>query len=434
MKFRVKKIAAAMAAGLGVSVVGTAHADSILFPYFAVSDTVTSIFSVMNMAGTKPGNAATTLRYSYWYKAGASAGSLSGTCRHIDIDRNTSLNDVVTFDSSGHFAADPSVLFEPTTRQINAKYPADAGQDFAVMNELPARGFLLVDNSTLLGAIEGTLQGEVFMIDYAAGAVWGYAAYNAAPTGVAASTFDFSDSAERQGEVLAGSEQANAAGVAPASGAVPTAVLPIASNVSTGDVTTKFFVTPIAHDVVSSTGAVVPALAPYQDRGDLAAAVRLDISAYTGDSLDVMFDRDENPISGVISIPVVCDGGVGLDTLLDANILRQYGDFGGWTAIRTVGAQVLNAPGGANAGARTIANNQAIIMKLEYNVEGSFIGESFRGAFNNSIWLRRGIRESVVRDASGNLTIGSVNAGSADAPIWVDVADDADQRRISAKQ
>jgi len=45
MKFKVTKIATAVAAGLGVSVAGmnVARADAVLFPYFAVSNTVTSV-------------------------------------------------------------------------------------------------------------------------------------------------------------------------------------------------------------------------------------------------------------------------------------------------------------------------------------------------------------------------------------------------------
>ncbi len=37
------------------------------------------------------------------------------------------------------------------------------------------------------------------------------------------------------------------------------------------------------------------------------------------------------------------------------------------------------------------------MIKLEYNPDAKFLNDTFKGAFNNSIWLRYGIRESIRR-------------------------------------
>jgi len=44
---------------------------------------------------------------------------------------------------------------------------------------------------------------------------------------------------------------------------------------------------------------------------------------------------------------------------------------------------------------RTNNTNQATIMKLEFNPTTRFLDDTFKDVFNNSVWLRYGIRESV---------------------------------------
>ena len=51
MRFKMNKLAAAVAVTMGVSAVGvsTAQADEILFPYVVASDTVTTLISTINI-------------------------------------------------------------------------------------------------------------------------------------------------------------------------------------------------------------------------------------------------------------------------------------------------------------------------------------------------------------------------------------------------
>ena len=96
MKFKLNKIAAAMAVGLGTSVVGmnVAQADEILFPYVVASDTVTTILSVINDDDfTVP-----SLHYRYYYQTNNGA-----PCAEANYKQPTSKNDVVTFDIGGVF-------------------------------------------------------------------------------------------------------------------------------------------------------------------------------------------------------------------------------------------------------------------------------------------------------------------------------------------
>lgn len=404
MKFKATKIATAVAAGLGVSAMGmnVAQADEILFPYFYVGDTVTSIVTVINNAGTSPGGLNTLLHYRLWFKEGGSADNLTATCRHGDQRRVTSLHDVVTFDLSGKFGDNLGVLAEPANRQIRADYD-NAGSSFAFMENAvkPARGFMVVDNNLINGA-EGTLAGEIFMMDFVEGAVWGYAAYNAAPSGQA---YDFQDYNETQGEVLAGPaafatpELANslANGHSPP---VPVGIMPVASALTDGDVFTRFFVTPINHSVLTRVagGGAGWVFGNGQLQPNLTTRVGLSVRPYTGVQLDTAFDRDELPVSAGQLQDVTCVGAVRVEDFFSSITVGDFGAYGGWTGFRVTkpGALVTTATeGGVTiATGRTLNTNQAIVTKLEYNPVGTFIGNNFKGAFNNSIWLRRGHRES----------------------------------------
>lgn len=418
MKFKVTKIATAVAAGLGVSFAGmnAAQADALLFPYFAVSDTVTSLFTTINLAdqvGASNVNPQ-TLHYRWYYKRGANAESLGAACEEFDVRRVTSPFDVVTFDASGKYGDAQGVIAEPKERQQKAVYPA--GQSFAMMKGLtPARGWLVVDNYDAPNVpFEGSLFGEVMIVDFAGGAVWGYAAYNASPNTDLAGTllrYDFSDRNENAGEVIAGNPYVGNGTAAPTpngsvSVPVTTAILPIASPSTTGTVITRFFVTPIGHNAVYNRDTAVAGdlssvgYAPNvgQLQPNLTTTVSLS-AVYTNTPNDVMYDRDENPVSGQNPRTVVCLGAVNVQDLLSAGALREVGDFGGWSDI------VVQAPGPlatltstgtvVTSATRSTNVNQAIVQKLEYNTTGQFNGATFPGAFNSALWLRAGIRESV---------------------------------------
>jgi len=418
MKFKVTKIATAVAAGLGVSFAGmnAAQADALLFPYFAVSDTVTTLFTTINLAdqdGTASNVRPQTLHYRWYYKRGANAENLGAACEEFDVRRNTSPFDVVTFDASGKYGDAQGVIAEPKERQQKAVYPA--GQSFAMMKGLtPARGWLVVDNYDSPNApFEGSLFGEVMVVDFAGGAVWGYSAYNAAPNtdlnGVLL-RYDFSDRNENAGEVIAGDPFTGAVNARPngsVSVPVTTAILPIASASTAGTVTTRFFVTPIAHNAVFHRDVAVPGFlssvgyAPNVGQLQPNLSTTISLSAvYTNTPNDVMYDRDENPVSGQSPKTVVCIGAVNVQDLLSAGALREVGDFGGWSdvVVQSPGALATFAaiPGGTTVAAtRTTNVNQAIVQKLEYNISGQFNDATFPGAFNSALWLRAGIRESV---------------------------------------
>ncbi|MCC9000411.1 MAG: carboxypeptidase regulatory-like domain-containing protein, partial [Candidatus Contendobacter sp.] len=386
------------------------RADVLLFPYFAVSDTVTSVVSVINRADQ---NGATvprpqTLHYRIYSKNGATADNLTTPCEEFDVRRVTSPNDVVTFDLTGHYGDRLGVLAEPVDRQAKANYAAQ-NQSFAFMKGLqPARGFLVVDNNEAPNTpFEPSLAGDLMVIDFAGGAAWGYAAYNAAPDDTSAPmAYNFEDAAERVGEVLAGNRAITPTDLnGGASPSAPVNLLPFASVATSGGMQTRFLVTPIGHSVTFPTGTVSnPWVASQtQLRNDLTTQVRLQAAFATGDANDVMFDRDENPVSGQAPQNVTCVGAVNVDTLLSAGALREIGEYGGWSGveIRSPGALASLSTTNPPTATRTNNTNQATVIKLEFGPDGRFLGESFKSSFNNALWLRRGIRESVFGTAGG---------------------------------
>lgn len=441
MKFKITKIATAVAAGLGVSAAGmnVAQADALLFPYFAASDTVTSVFSVINLATASGASTTTpqTLHYRWYYKRAANAESLTAACEEFDVRRNTSPFDIVTFDATGKYGDSQGVLAEPKERQQKAVYAS--GQTFALMKGLtPARGFLVVDNYDAPNVpFEGSLFGEVMIVDFAGGAVWGYAAYNAAPNTDLNGTllrYDFSDRNETAGEVIAGNPYIANGTAAPtpngsASVPVTTSILPIASSSTAGTVTTRFFVTPIAHNAVywrdTATAGDLSSVGygPFigQLQPNLSATISLS-AVYTNTPNDVMYDRDENPVSGQSPKTVTCVGAVNVQDLLSAGALREVGDYGGWTDV------VISAPGPlatltstgtvVTSAVRSTNVNQAIVQKLEYNISGNFDDETnFPGAFNSAIWLRAGTRESIRNVATAGPNTGRTLAAATDATV-----------------
>lgn len=437
MKFEATKIATAVAVGLGVSVVtvNIARADAIMFPYFGVSDTVTSIVTVINTAEHSDGTDQ-LLHYRFFYKEGANAESLSAPCAEGDLRRPTSPRDVVTFDLSGHFGDENGVLAEPAAKQIKANY---GDQSFAFMKpaQKPARGFMIVDNNlegNSWNFLEESIFGEIMLIDFVEGAVWGYSAYNAAAPlttidGVYSNTWyaDFSDRNETQGEVLAGSSFYTPAGaranLISNSPPVPVGILPMQSvqPAGTAGAITKFFVTPINHAVtirnLNAVGATQPLVTANSisdaDGGQLttrlAARVKLSVYPYTGGPSDVAFNRDEQAVSSSGVVDVTCVGAVPVESFFSSITTQDIGIYGGWSAMRVTApgpllANVVSAsqptpPVDPNtlavvSATRTLNVNQAVVFKLEYNPSGDFLADSFKGAFNNGLWLRRGIRES----------------------------------------
>lgn len=391
MNFKVTKIAAAVAAGLGVSVVGTAQADEVLFPYVVVSNTVTTLVSTINYADPFTAarvSAPDKLHYRYYYKNGDSAEKNDAACTEVDERLPSSANDIVTFDVGQRFATDNlGILFEDVKTSTNVKY---GSKTFSLLNiTLPVRAFLMVDNNdyrfgTTLSDTADSVAGEAIVLEFQAGAAWGYAAYNAAGVYNAqngrVNAFDFSDNVETAGEVIAGS-------------AVPVALAPFKKT--GGEWITKFFVTPISRTVKNAAGAVVSY--GNQAQSNLNARIRLAVQDPGSAIQDVMFDRDELPVSGQVPQNVVCVGAVDATAMLSEGALNRV-PSGGWSNV------VVSA--GTVASATT--TNEAVVIKLEYNaaspvqLDKADATAPVNGIVNNAIWLRKGIRESIPVPANRN--------------------------------
>jgi hypothetical protein len=388
MKFKVSKIAAAVAVGLGTSMVGmnVAQADSVFFPYLIASPSVTSILSVVDEGSA----VANTMHYRYYYKrdAGSAQANRVTGCTEADYENWTSPNDVVTFDISNHFGAANGVLFE--TPVATARY-----SDFAIFRNRTVRANAVVDNNAQF-AFGRNVNGEAFIITFDTGSVWGYPAYNAAeiltftpPSTIAvANEYDFSDRAEVNGEVLTQPVPANLAQAAALERyRVPITIMPFA------EVTTRLFVTPVNPNP------------PFQvpvERNVYSANIRLEVNDNTS-LQQVMFDRDEQPVSGRVTQPIVCVGAVDVPELVNEAIRSRVAS-GGWAYVgilqgNLATVSVITDTGTANVPAVNV--NQAITLKLEYNdkapakLNGQDAGG---GSYNNGFWLRKGIRESVPRN------------------------------------
>jgi hypothetical protein len=352
MKFKVNKIAAAVAVSLGTSVVGmsAAQADQILFPYLVRSDTVTTILSVINGADTDE------LHYRYYNTGGADAG---GACQETNYDQGSSQNDIVTFDISGTFGDDRGVLFESgDDSQINAQYK----KTFALFKNIkPIRAYALVDNNVEADFSGESIHGEALILEFVNGASWGYHAYNAAEiysTDGIENAFEFTDRVETAGEVLvpAGADNFQRYWV-------PIAILPLAET------TTRLFVTPIS------------AVAPSFQRIPSSATIQLVADDPGNPERNVIYDRDENPFSGTLSKSITCVGAVDVDDMISTAV-KQFLGAGGWSNV-------------------AVTAGQAVVIKLEFNEEAAEIdGTDVTGWINNAVWLRKGIRESMARTAT----------------------------------
>jgi hypothetical protein len=241
-------------------------------------------------------------------------------------------------------------------------------KSFALFKNInPVRAYAVVDNNDRFFVNQG-VYGEAAIFEFVNGAMWGYAAYNAAGiyavdnggNTVVTNPYDFSDRGETAGEVL----------VAPPAGAdierywAPIAVMPFV------EATTRLFVTPIA-----TTGPAFQ-LAPNN-----SATIRLAVNDPDSATFDVMYDRDENPISGQIPATVVCVGAVDVQNMV-SQAARQFVQLGGWTNV-------------------AVTTGQAVVIRLEFNdsTPTTLNGQPVAGFYNNSIWLTKGIRESMARSA-----------------------------------
>lgn len=406
MRFKLNKIATAVAVTLGTSAVAvsTVQADEILFPYVVASPTVTTLISTINYADIDFGFggglvAPEKLHYKYWYKNGDDAEDNTATCAEVNKSLPSSANDVVTFDAGGLFADDNlNILFEKAADAQNVNYGTGT---FALLKGVtkPVRAFLIVDNNEFVNfnqtfyRTSDSLSGEAIVLEFQSGAAWGYAAYNAAgrynaPDGFRYNWFDFSDYVETAGEVISGRS---------GEGFVPVVLHPFTAT--GGQWLTKFFVTPIrptTFDPVS--GLWFPPPASFKEGGQSVGTLNARVRLATED-VDVgtaaIYDRDEGPVSGQAPKNVVCVGAVEAASMLTEGALA-LAPQGGWSNL-VVSTGTLED---------VIPTNEAVVIKLEYNptpLPALQASPAVGGIVNNAIWLRKGIRESVPTPANGAL-------------------------------
>jgi hypothetical protein len=395
--FAKNTLASAVAAAIGVSAVGVAQADTVFFPYAALSSTVTTVVSVINTTAenwNQNGAIATThLHYRFYYKSVADGEGLLNPCEEYNEYLPTSANDIQTIDLGGVFGSDTAgILFNDPS--INNPWQ-QSGRDYAFgRNVQPARGYLTVDNSDGVDQnFDGipdnpdngeTLAGEAFVFEFGSGAAWGYQAYSSDDnkTGIAS---DFRFAASQSPSAVA--------------------LMPL------DEVTTAFFVTPVSidqHPDFSNN---------YRARIEFVTTVRGDL-----------YDRDENLISGTVPQDIVCVGRLNAASMLtDGTAARLIN--GGWGRLwnyrlvyntatqgwepaafvgdNNTGPTTFNANGSAapsdranlaravapgsdpaTAGAsRVYSSDGAVVIKLEYNIGGTFNDEAVGGTYNNGIML-----------------------------------------------
>ena len=348
--FAKNTLASAVAAAIGVSAVGVAQADTVFFPYAALSNTVTTVVSVINTTNHNWNHngavAATHLHYRFYYKT---QDDLLSSCQEYNEYLPTSRNDIQTIDLGGTFASETAgVLFNDPS--INNDWDSSDRSYAMGRSVMPARGYLTVDNSDT--DTEMTLAGEAFVFEFGSGAAWGYQAKSSNDN-------DFR----------------NAASESPSN----VALMPFS------EVITTFFVTPVSID----------------QHPDFANNYRARVEFVTTERGD-LYDRDENLISGSVPKDVVCLGRVDASSLLSDGTAARLVD-GGWgklhsyrlkdvdgkwmpaefnVSVTSGGSDSSNLVAVAN---RTQASDGAIVIKLEYNAGATFNGEDVGGTYNNGI-------------------------------------------------
>lgn len=326
-----KKLAVAVTAALGASVglVSPAQAtSSLFFPHVVGSETIASIVTVINTAEGRVAQYTNgNLHQTLWTKNGftsTGAANNGGPCEDYNQWVTTSFNDITTFDVYGQFGqATKGILFENRVTTDHVDNSNDPSWSVGANTTLPQRGFLLVDNEDNSSITdEGILRGEAFIFEFAAGATWGYQASNRVNGG-----YDYADSASADNAAI---------GIMPYD-----------------EMSTALMVTPVGLD---------------QNVGNLMTTISLSQSPHGHLGY---FDRDENPFSISRYATVTCVGRVDVQNLLFSSN-GPTGQFldGGWT---TVQINSLN-----------IADSNAVVFKLEYNISDTFNGEPVTGVFNNA--------------------------------------------------
>lgn len=344
-------IAVAMLISFGLSV-KDAKADAILFPWIIKSNSVSTLVSVVNTAGTPvPGEYDSVLHYQYWYKR-TTANGQTELCDSVSFKRPTSKDDIVTFDAAGNLGGGMALFNDPSPY----------GGAFRLNVEAPRRAFLIVDNNTpgIVNRglnLDGTLYGEAIVLELTGGAAWGYVAYNASggETANQSAQVSFRDGLDLQGEVIGFEEYTQ------------TTILP--PSVAT----TRFFVTPVE----SGEG---------QRIGTANTRVQLFVMDPSGQWYGGMYDNDENIIDFDRRKNIVCTSADDLRAFMTEGAYNEFvaTNGQGWAFVWTWPGTVVDA-----AGALLNPETEVVIGKLEFTTSGMTIGgKSVPGTFNNFVWLR----------------------------------------------
>jgi hypothetical protein len=389
--------AVVLAFGAMAAVTANVSADSALFPQIAISDTITTIVSVINTTDDlydfngdrldwEDRNGQGYLHYRMYYKQPVNANP----CEEYNVWLPTSINDIQTIDLGA--TTGNGVLFEGTS---GSKNPWDSGDNYALGTEArrlvgggPIRGILLVDNAEsdspsceekarggmdACMAPEGTsLFGEAIVLDFLSGSSWGYAAFtrqddsNINPLPDYDDEFDYEDAASLSGW--------------------PVHVLP---SRGMGTATTAFMVTP----VISPRGVSTENEKGYPD-SDMSeevntntAYLRFAFNAEDG-SPQVLFDRDETPASGARTRAVTCVGRVNVpDMFSDSGTVPTNFLDGGWGRLANWAIYSYTTKGVADIAVTKTAKAEdaAIIFKLEYGE--AFDGYDTLGGYNNGVLI-----------------------------------------------
>lgn len=355
-----KKLAASIAAAVGTTALasGASIAATGLWPQVVYSPSVTTVVSVINKAqvgtvdalgnpiGYDPagsiGAPGENLHYILVYKPlTASSENNAAACTEVNQFLPTSFNDVQTIDLGAHFGASTEgVLFNDPSVNNNWMASGKTYAMAAITGETALRGYLLIDNS--VGGAPGTISGDAMVFEYTNGATWGYEALESTNA-----DFNF--------------QRADA--------------LTTRATVSLKpweEITTAFMMTPLNGDMARYFNSQV--------------VTRLGTQG--GLSNSVIFDRDENAVSGTVQQGVTCVGRVDAPSLLSSGAANLTPD-GGWGVLQIAG---VNSPTwDCETAVTPFVDDRcvfgAVSYQLEYGVD-TFNGESMPGTFNNGYLLR----------------------------------------------
>ncbi len=355
MNLKLKKLTIATAAAFAMGAAGQAQSSDLLFPYVVVSETVTTIVSVIN-TGDIGENLAHRLHYRLWYKNGPNAENNLARCEEVNLVLPTSYNDIQTIDLGDRIDNYRGVMFDDPSVNNNwqaAQFPYSLAGNL----DLPVRGYLIVDDQIVPNpqdSEEILLQGEAMIFEYGSGAAWGYQA------GAVYSDDEGGDFRDRDPE--------DGVGVSFTDGAPATANVAI---MPFDEVTTRFFVTPLVEDMRTGNNFFAP--------GEEARA-RLTFGA-AGET--AVFDRDENPISGNVNQEVVCVGAVDAGQMLSQGARNLFSPTGGWGPLNVQGRIIED--GLFNVREDSVG---AAVIKLDFNDGSSSFAGASMGVFNNAFLLR----------------------------------------------